>query len=178
MHPSDSRMGGWAGITYTVGSSSVSAFPMAIWKAIGPVTVRFTLSSSQTGARTLKIATTLAFAGGRPIVSVNSWSSSTPPVPNQPDSRGVTRGTWRGNNIEYTYAIPSGTLVAGSNTLTINVASGSSGSDYLVRRLCFLELLSDDADADWVLFGTVAERHLRRARVVLGSCQAGLAAGC
>lgn len=53
-------------------------------------------------------------------------------------------------NIEYTYAIrtslhpcpasiiayfalASGTLVAGSNTLTITVASGSSGETFLVR---------------------------------------------
>ncbi|RPD69393.1 polysaccharide lyase family 4 protein [Lentinus tigrinus ALCF2SS1-7] len=137
MHPSDTRMGGWAGIAYTVGSSAVSSFPMALFKDVGPVTVNFSLSSSQTGARTLKIATTLAFAGGRPTVTVNGWSSSTPPAPSQPDSRGVTRGTWRGNNNEYTYAIPSGTLVAGSNTLTIYVASGSSGSDYLSPNFIF-----------------------------------------
>ena len=108
---------------------------MAIFKDVGSAKVTFTLSSGQGGARTLEIATTLAFAGGRPTITVNGWSSGTPAVPNQPNSRGVTRGTWRGNNIEYTYAIPSGTLVAGSNTLTISVASGSSGSDYLVRRL-------------------------------------------
>ncbi|KAI0801488.1 polysaccharide lyase family 4 protein [Fomes fomentarius] len=131
MHPSDARMGSWSGITYTVGSSSTGDFPMAIFKAVGAVTVKFNLTSSQTGARTVKIATTLAFAGGRPIITVNSWSSSTPAAPSQPDSRGVTRGTWRGNNIEYTYAVPSGTLTTGSNTLTINVASGSSGDAYL-----------------------------------------------
>lgn len=105
MHPSDARMGSWSGITYTVGSSSTGDFPMAIFKAVGAVTVKFNLTSSQTGARTVKIATTLAFAGGRPIITVNSWSSSTPAAPSQPDSRGVTRGTWRGNNIEYTYSV-------------------------------------------------------------------------
>ncbi|KAI0756084.1 polysaccharide lyase family 4 protein [Daedaleopsis nitida] len=131
MHPSDTRMGSWSGITYTVGASAASDFPMAIFKAVGPVGVHFNLTSSQIGARTVKIATTLAFAGGRPTIVVNGWSSSTPAVPNQPDSRGVTRGTWRGNNIEYTYAVPSGTLVAGSNTMNIYVASGSSGDGYL-----------------------------------------------
>ncbi|KAI0730943.1 polysaccharide lyase family 4 protein [Earliella scabrosa] len=131
MHPSDSRMGSWSGITYTVGTSAVGDFPMAIFKAVGPVAVKFNLTSSQTGARTVKIATTLAFAGGRPTITVNGWSSSTPAAPNQPDSRGVTRGTWRGNNIEYTYSVPSGTLVAGSNTMNIYVASGSSGDAYL-----------------------------------------------
>lgn len=118
-------MSSWGPITYTVGSSP-SAFPMAIFKAIGAVTVKFTLTSAQTGARTLKIGTTLAFAGGRPQVKVNSWTSAAPAAPSQPDSRGVTRGTYRGNvsgvpagsprtwlliggvllqNIEYTYAI-------------------------------------------------------------------------
>lgn len=103
--PSDSRMHSWGPVTYTVGSQAIGYFPMAIFQAIGPVTVRFALASGQGGARTLKIATTLAFAGGRPVVTVNTWTSATPAAPTQPDSRGVTRGTWRGNNIEYTYAI-------------------------------------------------------------------------
>jgi len=49
------------------------------------------------GARTLEIATTLAFAGGRPQATVNEWAGDAPAAPNQPDSRGITRGTWRGN---------------------------------------------------------------------------------
>lgn len=49
--------------TYTVGQQDIGYFPMAIFKAIGPVTVRFGLSSSQLGARTLEIGVTLAFAG-------------------------------------------------------------------------------------------------------------------
>lgn len=98
-------MHSWGPITYTVGQQGIGYFPMAIFQAIGPVTVRFGLASGQGGARTLKIATTLAFANGRPVVSINGWTSATPAAPNQPDSRGVTRGTYRGNNIEYTYAI-------------------------------------------------------------------------
>lgn len=89
-------MHSWGPITFTVGSG-IGSFPMAAFKAVGPVTVRFTLASGQGGARTLRIGTTLAFAGGRPQVTVNSWSSSAPPAPSQPDSRGVTRGTYRGN---------------------------------------------------------------------------------
>ncbi|PBK70971.1 polysaccharide lyase family 4 protein [Armillaria solidipes] len=136
--PSDSRMSDWGPVTFTIGND-VDTFPMAIFKDIGAVTVKFTLSSSQGGARTLDIATTLAFAGGRPVVTVNDWTSSTPSVPDQPDSRGVTRGTWRGNNIMYTYSIPSGYLNTGStvNTLTITVASGSSGSDFLSPNIVF-----------------------------------------
>ncbi|KAJ7652444.1 polysaccharide lyase family 4 protein [Mycena polygramma] len=118
MHPSDSRMHIWGPVTYTVGQRAIGFFPMVIFQAMGPVTIRFALASGQGGARTLKIATTLAFAGRRPVVSVNTWNSSIPAVPDQPDSRGVTRGVYRGNNIEYTYAIPTGVLFTGS---TVNV---------------------------------------------------------
>ncbi|KAH9477958.1 putative rhamnogalacturonate lyase A [Psilocybe cubensis] len=145
--PSDSRMSSWGpgekhifivqglcsykiSVTFNVGSST-NSFPMAIFKAVGAVTIRFSLSSSQIGARTLQIGTTNAFAGGRPVVQVNSWNSAIPAIPNQPDSRGVTRGTWRGNNIMYTYNIPSGTLVSGTNTIVVSVASGSSGDGFL-----------------------------------------------
>ncbi|KAF7296020.1 Polysaccharide lyase family 4 protein [Mycena kentingensis (nom. inval.)] len=130
MHPSDARMSSWGPATFTVGSA-VSTLPMAIFQAIGALTIRSTLTSSQIGARTLFIATTLAFAGGRPVVSVGSFTSAVPAIPTQPDSRGVTRGTWRGNNILYTYNIPAGALVAGTNTFTISVASGSSGATFL-----------------------------------------------
>ncbi|KAJ7319231.1 polysaccharide lyase family 4 protein [Mycena albidolilacea] len=136
MHPSDTRMSSWGPVTFTIGSSA-TAFPMAIFQAIGPVVIKTTLTSSQIGARTLAIATTLAFAGGRPVVSVGSFTSAVPAVPNQPDSRGVTRGTWRGNNILYTYNIPSGVLVTGTNTITISVASGSSGATFLSPNIIF-----------------------------------------
>lgn len=113
-------------------SSGAGAVPMAIFKDLGSLTLTFSLSSSQIGARVFEIATTLAFAGGRPVITVNnSWTSSIPAAPSQPDSRGVTRGTWRGNNILYTYNIPSGVLVSGSNTVSIGVASGSSGAQFL-----------------------------------------------
>ncbi|RDB17961.1 putative rhamnogalacturonate lyase A [Hypsizygus marmoreus] len=132
MHPSDSRMSNWGPITYTVGSSSVGAFPMAQFKAVNnPTTIKWTASSSQIGARTLRIRTTEAFAGGRPQITVNSWTSSSPAAPPAIDSRGVTRGTWRGLNQVYDFTIPSGTLVAGSNTIAISVISGSSGDVFL-----------------------------------------------
>jgi rhamnogalacturonan endolyase len=46
-----------------------------------PTTIKFTLSSEQTGAATLRIGTTLAFAGGRPQVTVNGWAGPTPSPP-------------------------------------------------------------------------------------------------
>lgn len=138
MHPSDARMHEWVQ-TFTVGQQAVGFFPMAAFKDLGPVTVRFALASGQGGARTLDIATSLAFAGGRPQVVINGWTGPAPPVPNQPDSRGVTRGTWRGNNIMYTISIPSGVLVTGStvNNMTINVISGSSGTQFLSPNVVF-----------------------------------------
>lgn len=99
-------MSSWGPVTYTIGSSSVSQFPMAqfvgmlallIFKFLpfwswgwtadvnNPTTIKSTLTSSQIGARTLRIRTTSAFAGGRPQVTVNSWTSSIPAGnPNNP----------------------------------------------------------------------------------------------
>lgn len=136
-----------------------------------PTTIKWSASSSQIGARTLRIRTTEAFDGGRPSITVNSWSSSEPggklfhldrfacmvaelgSLQRLPRlilevcrllrctshtqlfltsvSLGVTRGTWRGINQAYDFSIPSGVLVAGSNTIQINVISGSSGSQFL-----------------------------------------------
>ncbi|KAH6909581.1 rhamnogalacturonase B [Coprinopsis sp. MPI-PUGE-AT-0042] len=136
MHPSDGRMASWGPLTYNVGDS-LTNFPMAIFKGIGPVTIRFNLASNQLGARTLEIGVTLAFAGGRPQVQVNGWTGPSPPAPSQPDSRGFTRGTWRGNNTKYTVSIPAGTLVAGTNTIVVNVISGSGGDMFLSPQFVF-----------------------------------------
>ena len=78
MHPSDERMAAWEALTYTVGSSELTDFPMAIFKGVNdPVTISFTATSDQTGAATLRIGTTLSFAGGRPEATV--WLSPYPP---------------------------------------------------------------------------------------------------
>jgi rhamnogalacturonan endolyase len=131
MHPSDSRMSSWGPLTYTVGSSSLSDFPMAVFKSVNnPVTIKFTLSSAP-GAATLRIATTLSFAGSRPQAVVNSWTGPAPAAPTKIDSRGVTRGAYRGYGEVYDVKIPAGTLVAGSNTITISSLSGSSGDTFL-----------------------------------------------
>jgi len=131
IHPSDTRMSSWGPITFNIGNSA-SQFPMAQFKGVNsPTTILWSASSSQIGARTLRIRTTSNFAGGRPIVTVNSWSSSIPAAPTDLNSRGVTRGTWRGNNAIYDFSVPSGTLINGQNNIAINVASGSSGDQFL-----------------------------------------------
>ncbi|KAG8735397.1 hypothetical protein FRC12_018089 [Ceratobasidium sp. 428] len=145
-HPSDTRMASWGPLTYTVESSSLctfrspadrsstfyslrtAGFPMAQIKAVNnPTTIKFTLTSSQTGAATLRIGTTLSFAGARPQVTVNGWSGPAPGAPVDLNSRGFTRGAYRGIN---TVSIPSDTLVSGTNTITINVISGSGGDGF------------------------------------------------
>ena len=127
MHPSDTRMAHWGPITYTVGSSSAQ-FPAYTWKAINnPTTVRFTLSSGQIAARTVRIGITAAYAGGRPQITVNNWASPGPGASAQPNSRSLTIGTYRGNNALYTYNVPASAFVAGTNTMTITVLSGSGG---------------------------------------------------
>ncbi|KAI5919551.1 polysaccharide lyase family 4 protein [Camillea tinctor] len=137
MHPSDSRMGSWSPTTYTVGSSSVSDFPMAIFQTVNnPVTIKFNLASAP-GAATLRIATTLSFAGSRPQAKVNSWTGPAPSAPTKIDSRGVTRGAYRGYGEVYDVSIPAGTLVAGSNTITITSLSGSSGTTFLNPNFIF-----------------------------------------
>ncbi|KAI1413498.1 polysaccharide lyase family 4 protein [Hypoxylon sp. FL1857] len=130
MHPSDSRMSDWN--PGTVASTDASALPMAIFKdANNGQVISFSLDSAIGSDATLRIATTLSYAGGRPQASVNSYSCSAPSAPTAIDSRGVTRGAYRGRGDVYDCTIPSGTLVSGDNTVTINVISGSSGSDYL-----------------------------------------------
>lgn len=139
MHPSDVRMAPWGPLVYTVGTSPLTDFPMAQFKAVNePTTIRFTLTQAQVTAHTLRVAVTLAFAGGRPVVTVNpgtpqAFTSPIPPASNttQPNSRGVTRGTWRGNNTEYVFAVPATAFIAGTNTLTISSVSGSAGAGFL-----------------------------------------------
>ena len=43
----------------------------------------------------------------------------------------MTIGSYRGNNIIYTYNVPASAFVTGTNTMTISVISGSSGTTYL-----------------------------------------------
>lgn len=116
MHPSDSRMSNWGPLTYTVGSSALTDFPMAIFRdQNSPLTIKFTVPASQTGAATLRIGTTLSYDNGRPGVTVNGVDLPAAAAPTKIDSRGVTRGAYRGYGNIYTYSVTN--LVAGSNTV-------------------------------------------------------------
>ena len=132
MHPSDVRMAAWATPDYVVGSSTPDAFPAYQWKNVnGSVTIRFDLSASQLAAYTLRAGITTAYAGGRPTIHVNGWSSAIPQPSTQPASRTLTVGSYRGNNTMFSFPIPSGVLVVGRNVVTVDVASGSSGTAFL-----------------------------------------------
>jgi rhamnogalacturonan endolyase len=121
MHPSDARMSSWGPLTYTVGSSALTDFPMTAFKGVNdPVTIKFTLTSAQaSGAATLRIGTTLSFARGRPVATINGKVGTTPAAPTTIDSRGVTRGAYRGWGDIYDFPIASGGLASGSNIVSI-----------------------------------------------------------
>lgn len=131
MHPSDSRMASWAPQTYTVGSSNLDSVPMALVKEMNPLTIKFNGNAGST----LRVGTTLSFAGCRPAVVVNSWNAPAPAAPTKIDSRGFTRGAYRGFGEVYNFAIPAGTLVSGTNTIKISCTSGSSGASFLAPNV-------------------------------------------
>ncbi|KAK6206264.1 rhamnogalacturonase B [Colletotrichum tabaci] len=78
----------------------------------------------------LRVGTTLSFKTGRPNVKINNWQGSDPGAPRLIDSRGVTRGAYRGFGEVYTWNVPATALKQGSNTLTIGVF-GTGDADYL-----------------------------------------------
>jgi rhamnogalacturonan endolyase len=127
MHPSDVRNTVWLPTTYTVGSSSVGDFPSIQMRGTNsPTTILFNLAPNQIANLTFRIGMTCAYNNGRPEVVINGTSRGYPGASSQPNSRTFTLGTWRGNNWIATYSIPSGNLLVGQNTLTINPVSGSS----------------------------------------------------
>jgi rhamnogalacturonan endolyase len=147
MHPSDVRMSNWRVATFSA-TSPASGFPMAMFKAVNsPLTVTFPLSSVPAAGARLRIATTIGFAGGRPAVSIGGWSSpsSASPAPADLNSRSLTRGTWRGPNQTYTFTIPASALHTGTNSLSVSVISGSSGTTYLSPSFAFDALSLDPA---------------------------------
>lgn len=138
-HPSDRSMAPWGPLTYRVGHDRLDAFPAAQWRGVNtPTRIAFVLSPEQVHAYRLRLFVTLTQAGGRPQLRVNErWSGPVPPRPEQPDSRGITRGTYRGNNTVYLFDIPASALQAGLNTLDIDVASGSPDNGFLGPGIVF-----------------------------------------
>lgn len=127
MHPSDHRISGWG--PKTISSNAPGSWPCYMFRDVNNgCKITFTLSSSQVAAHMVRISITGANAGGRPQIQINSWTSPAPASTAQPNSRVLTIGTYRGNNALFTYAVPASAFVAGNNTLTVNVISGSTSS--------------------------------------------------
>ncbi|KAJ0160548.1 Rhamnogalacturonate lyase A [Colletotrichum tanaceti] len=130
MHPSDTRMATWGG-EFTVGKSRANEFPMALFSKIGGnATVKFDLTADQLQGVTLRVGTTLSFKGGRPKATINDWQAPDPGPPELIDSRGVSRGAYRGYGEVYTWPVPAGELKPGPNTLTLGVF-GSGDLEFL-----------------------------------------------
>lgn len=132
-HPSDSRMAPWRTGTYTMGSSGLADFPAAQWRDVNtPTRIAFVLGQNELHDYRLRLFISLSQAGARPTIKVNQhWDAPVPPPPEQPDSRGITRGTYRGNNTLYEFPVPGSALHAGTNLIEIGVASGNTGAGFL-----------------------------------------------
>ncbi|HKS99447.1 MAG TPA: rhamnogalacturonan lyase B N-terminal domain-containing protein [Rugosimonospora sp.] len=147
MHPSDVRMSPWNAGTVNA-SAGAGAVPMAMFKSVNsPLNINFSLSSVPANGARLRIGITIGFAGGRPAISIGGFTSPSSASPPSTDlnSRSITRGTWRGPNQLYTFTIPASALHTGTNTLTVNDISGSSGTTFLSPAFVFDALSLDPA---------------------------------
>lgn len=133
MHPSDVRMNSWLPGIYIAGTTPAdTGFPAYQWVDVNNgQQIQFTLRADQIAGYQLRIGITTNFAGGRPRVDVNGWTSAIPSPPEQPKTRTLTIGSYRGNNIMYKFDVPSSAFIVGENIVTINVVSGTSGSQWL-----------------------------------------------
>ncbi|KAL4960354.1 galactose mutarotase-like domain-containing protein [Aspergillus stella-maris] len=133
MHPSDDRMADWNPTPFVVGTNSDSDFPMAIFADVNNnFEIQFSLDEAvDADTVTVRVATTLAYAGGRPQVTLNESEGDAPDAPTDIDSRGVTRGAYRGYGEVYIFDFDASALVEGDNSVYIAIISGSSGEEFL-----------------------------------------------
>ncbi|BCX46157.1 rhamnogalacturonate lyase [Haloferula helveola] len=138
MHPSDPRMEDWMEDNFTVGEDKAANFPACQWaKVNGSREIHFKLSADQLKAHTIRIGITTAHSGGRPKIHVNDWSARNPGPSSQPQSRGMTIGSYRGNNVTYRFDVPAEAFVEGINTVTIWPISGQQARDFLSPGYAF-----------------------------------------
>ncbi len=132
MHPSDKRMTPWDPGTFLIGAGNPADFPACQWREVNPaIEMNFWMDDGRFQDQTIRIGITAAFAGGRPNIRVNGWSSKIPPPSSQPSSRSMTIGTYRGNNRMYAFDVPASAFVVGANTLRISPISGQNGGGFL-----------------------------------------------
>jgi rhamnogalacturonan endolyase len=147
-HPSDPRAAAWTG-NFIVGTSTTGDFPCYLWNDVNNgVMIYFKLTAAQAAAaHTLRIGITASYAGGRPQVSVNNWTSAAPAAPSSAKTRSLTVGTYREFNTLLTYTVPASAWqsdVSQWNILKLNIVSGSSGTGFLSPGSAFdcLDLLT------------------------------------
>ena len=133
MHPSDPRISTWAPGTFVAGTSTKADFPCYQWKDVnGSQAIQFNLTAAQAlASHTVRVGITVATSGARPKIAVNSWNSANPAASTQPSSRSLTVGSYRGNNVTYSFSVPASAFVAGANTLWVTAISGTAGTGYL-----------------------------------------------
>lgn len=146
MHPSDIRMADWtpapAESPFVIGSDTPGArIPCYQWMDTGSIYIQFDLTPAQVVSSTVRIGITAAYSGARPRVRINGYDNYPGPS-TQPTSRSLTIGTYRGNNVQWSYGLNAGNLVAGVNTLRIDPISGSGLTGFLSAGygLDFIEL--------------------------------------
>ncbi|KUM43320.1 hypothetical protein AR540_04265 [Pseudomonas sp. EpS/L25] len=138
MHPSDRRMAPWQIAEFTIGRSADATFPAYQWADVNsPIRIHFRLSPHELSAMTLRVGITIAYAGGRPAVSVNKWAAPNQPPSVQPSSRSLTVGSYRGNNTIFSFPIPISALQAGDNVIDLSVISGKKGSGFLSAGISY-----------------------------------------
>lgn len=94
--------------------------------------IQFSLDESVNAEQvTVRIATTLAYSGGRPQLTLNEDACGTPEAPTEIDSRGVTGGAYREYGEVYTCFFDPASLVVGENSVYISIESGDSGDGFL-----------------------------------------------
>lgn len=128
MHPSDVRNASWGPVTYRTGSNWAGQFPAAQFRGANtPTTIQFNLSGVQASTdHRINIGITTAYNNGRPCVTVNGHKLALQGASNQPKSRSLTVGTYRGNNTTFSWTIPASYLNAGNNTISIEPISGNA----------------------------------------------------
>lgn len=132
-HPSDACMTPFKDSDFVVGQTKEGKWPLGEWMGVNnDQRITFQLTDPQAKTLlTLRIGVTITYNNGRPQIEVNAgtpwaWKSALPEPSVQPrQSRGITRGTYRGNNDTFAYDIPATALHSGTNTIDIHIVSGT-----------------------------------------------------
>ena len=165
-HPSDVRMSDWNSTpNFIVGTNTDAQWPLAQFMGVNNAQrITFNLTAAQVQNMSLRIGITWGFSGARPRITANAgqtyaYTSAIPTASSDLNSRGITRGTWRGDNQLYTFSIPSSAFRAGTNTIDIPLVSGSytAGQTWLSPNVAYdaIDLVPSTATAPAIASVTI-----------------------